>query len=478
MGPIYVLHFAQSHPGFRVPEFVAVADYLGVSYAFEPTPARGVAEPVADDVSRPFMLCRLPSDDAARRLLQRCSSLRGVWELWAAGSTYAEIHAQNRAMQPYAPYTSADISWKALIQSFNTRISDKRRLAIINDFAYMPLEGPIRMKQADLTWGVLEEYARAEDCGESPAEELGDRDPRLVQIFFGRKIKDRSGALPARDLIDILSLKKRSHIGNTSMESEMSIIMANMAHAGPSSLVYDPCAGTGSMLYACSMFGALAFGSDIDGRMFRNRDGRSGIMQSAQQYGIQGRIVDCAVFDMSHAPWRAPFRSSAGGGIFDAIVTDPPYGVRAGAKRLGRRDVTRQRDEPYFMPDGRMSHTLPDYVPPTRPYHLSELVHDLLRYASALLRPGGRLVFWLPTMAEDNAETTIPTHPHFVLVAHSLQDFGKWGRRLVTMKKLTDISGEERMPTLAGISHEPGRARADADPNEFRNRLFAALDSE
>lgn len=33
-------------------------------------------------------------------------------------------------------------------------------------------------------------------------------------------------------------------------------------------------------------------------------------------------------------------------------------------------------------------------------------------------------------MNEDNAETIIPDHPHFELVAHSLQEFGKWGRRV------------------------------------------------
>lgn len=76
----------------------------------------------------------------------------------------------------------------------------------------------------------------------------------------------------------------------------------------------------------------------------------------------------------------------------------------------------------------------PDYLPPTKPYHLSELIDDLLTYASALLRPGGRLVFWLPTMNEDDAETTIPSHEHFDLVAHSLQDFGRWGRRVRSMR--------------------------------------------
>ena len=180
------------------------------------------------------------------------------------------------------------VAWKALIQSFNVRISDARRLDIINDFSYMPLQGPIRMKNADLTWGVLEEYGRTADSTETDLlrTELGDKDPRLVQLFFGRKIKDRSGVTPARDLIDVLSLKKRSYIGNTSMESEMSIIMANMAHAGPSSFVYDPFVGTGSMLYACSLFGSMAFGSDIDGRMLRGRerDGPCGITRSATQY--------------------------------------------------------------------------------------------------------------------------------------------------------------------------------------------------
>ncbi|WFD33340.1 tRNA (guanine(10)-N(2))-methyltransferase [Malassezia cuniculi] len=482
IGPVYILHFVQTNPDFRLPEFDAVAQYLGVPYELQATPARGVDAPEVGDVSRPFMLCRLPSDDAARKLLQRCSCLRGVWQLWATGDTYAEIHEKNRQEQPYAPYTGKETTWKALIQSFNVRISDSRRLDIINDFSYMPFEGPIRMKKSDLTWGILEEYSRSVDCTEEDVplrDELGDKDPRLVQLFFGRKIKDRSGVVPARDLIDVLSLKKRSYIGNTSMESEMSIIMANMAHAGPSSFVYDPFAGTGSMLYACSIFGAMSFGSDIDGRMLRGReaDGPTGIARSAKQYGLQGRILDCAVFDTTHSPWRAPFRTSSGGGIFDAIVTDPPYGIRAGAKRLGRRDVSQQRDEPHIMPDGRLAHTMPDYIPPTRPYRLSELVDDLMRYASALLRPGGRLVFWLPTMTEDNAETTIPTHPHFELVAHSLQDFGKWGRRLITMKKLEHTSSVEDIPTIADGSQEPGRVRANDDPTEFRNRLFAPRDA-
>lgn len=324
---VYVLQFAQTNAEFRLPELAAAAEYVGVAYTLLPTPSRH-GEATTGDITRPFMLCRLASDEDARKLLRRCSCLRSVWALWVCAGSYADLHKQNRQEQPYAPYSSAAISWKALMQGFNVAISDARRLQLIESFGYMDLQGPTRMKKSDLTWGVLEEYARSLDAGRLPLEERGDEDPRLVQLFFGRKIKDRSGATPARDLIDALSLKKRQYIGNTSMESEMSVVMANMALAGPSKLMYDPFAGTGSMLYACSILGALTMGSDIDGRMLRGKDDREGargVALSAKQYGLQGRILDVGVFDMTRAPWRAPFRDGAGGGLFDAIVTDRTY---------------------------------------------------------------------------------------------------------------------------------------------------------
>lgn len=50
------------------------------------------------------------------------------------------------------------------------------------------------------------------------------------------------------------------------MEAEASLVMANMAHARPGTLAYDPFVGTGSMLYTSAHFGAMVMGSDIDGR--------------------------------------------------------------------------------------------------------------------------------------------------------------------------------------------------------------------
>lgn len=40
-------------------------------------------------------------------------------------------------------------------------------------------------------------------------------------------------------------------------------------------------------------------------------------MRAAAQYGVRERILDLCTFDITRNPWRC-------GGLFDAIVTDPP----------------------------------------------------------------------------------------------------------------------------------------------------------
>lgn len=72
------------------------------------------------------------------------------------------------------------------------------------------------------------------------------------------------------------------------------------------------------------------------------------------------------------------------------------------------------------------------YVPPTKPYELSELARDLVVLARYMLKPRGRLVFFLPTVTEEYEELDIQAMlcDGMELVANSLQNFGSWGRRV------------------------------------------------
>ncbi len=117
--------------------------------------------------------------------------------------------------------------------------------------------------------------------------------------------------------------------------------------------------GTGGLLYACSHYGALTMGCDIDGRQLRGTTkhktrAENGIRTNIEQYNLQKWILDLLVFDITKAPLR-----SVNTGIFDAIVTDPPYGVRAGARKIGR-DIGRSiadDERGKRFPQTGMSHT-------------------------------------------------------------------------------------------------------------------------
>lgn len=72
------------------------------------------------------------------------------------------------------------------------------------------------------------------------------------------------------------------------------------------------------------------------------------------------------------------------------------------------------------------------YIPPTKPYELSALAVDLVLLARYMLRPGGRLVFFLPTVTDEYEEIDVQGMlcEGMHLIANSLQDFGSWGRRV------------------------------------------------
>jgi tRNA (guanine10-N2)-methyltransferase len=142
----------------------------------------------------------------------------------------------------------------------------------------------------------------------------------------------------ARDLAIQFDLKKREYISTTSMDAELTLITANLALSGPGKLIYDPFVGTGSLPLSCAHFGALAFGSDIDGRSIRGSGGSKSLKGNFEQYGLQGRLGDMFAADLTNTPIRVPSKLR----LFDAIVCDPPYGVREGLHVLGCRDPEKQ----------------------------------------------------------------------------------------------------------------------------------------
>ncbi|KDD76297.1 hypothetical protein H632_c279p2 [Helicosporidium sp. ATCC 50920] len=237
-----------------------------------------------------------------------------------------------------------------------------------------------------------------------------------AQYYFGREVGTTD-----RSVISKYDLRYRRYLGPTSMDTEMAFIMCNIGKVAKNRLVLDPFVGTGSILIAAAHAGALTLGTDIDMRVIKlgkkDSKGRAvNLYTNFADYGLQSPVG--LLRSDAHRP---PFRSDLAE-IFDAVVCDPPYGVRAGGRKGGQRDYT---------PKDRQSH----YVS-TDAYPLGECLADLLESSARLLRVGGRLVYFLPAMAGYYDPAEIPTHPMLRMVSNSEQFLSrKYSRRLVAMEK-------------------------------------------
>ncbi|GAA5875744.1 hypothetical protein JCM1840_003505 [Sporobolomyces johnsonii] len=439
---------------FRLAELDSIAKLYNIPFEYYEQP----------DTSRPYMIVALPGEKEARLMGSRLISVKHIWELWAQAETYDELHEKVREpdcralWEPYA--VDRDCTWKFTVAAHYRTIPLPVQVKIINTFSYMPFLGDIDLKKPKLEIGVFEEYHFDRMRGlrvKEAREKMGikgkgkEKDDEvwadeafggLRGVWMGRKICDSQ-----RHLMDVFDLKKRAYIGTTSMESEASLLMANQALAAPGKWVYDPFAGTGSMLLTSAAFGAMTFGSDIDGRQMRGK--KTNIKHSAAQYGVTDRIVDCASFDMTQHPFRV-------GELFDAIVTDPPYGVRAGAKRLGREEGAREV-LPTIVPGREKEgyhHQFADYVPPSVGWPMEEVISTLVTFSLYMLKPGGRLVFFLPTNEAEYSDVDVPSVPGLRLISNTSQSFGKWARRLITMEK---EQGDAWKKVIDGLDRGIGR---------------------
>ncbi|KAK9466206.1 S-adenosyl-L-methionine-dependent methyltransferase [Lipomyces arxii] len=401
--PQYLILLAQTHESFRKTELEALARLEHVQVDLS-----------GHDEVTPLLFVTLQNEDEARRLIRRAILVRAIYEVWGYGESQEAMHedVRRRAREVWPKYK--DVSFKFDVISFQGSRTKEEQRELIETFDYLNFDGLIRMRNPEEIFTVIEEYRR---------KEYIDAPRVLTKACFGRFIGGSQ-----RDIIDSYDLKKRRYIGTTSFDAELALISSNIGLVAPGKIVYDPFAGTGSFMVAASHFGGMALGSDIDGRQMRGRRKHS-ILSNYTQYRLHSNFLDTFVGDFTHNPIRPNF-------FLDAIICDPPYGVREGLKVLGSKDTERYADkQPTRLENGDMSHLRPDYIPPKKPYHFDKLLDDLLYFAARHLVDDGRLCCWIPTSNEEFGERDIPSHPELELLSTCVQEFNKWSRRLVTYSR-------------------------------------------
>lgn len=269
----------------------------------------------------------MESESAAQKLIHRSILGKGIYELWGTGTTYPELHVdvRQRTSQLWPLYEWS--SFKFDVDSYQGKRSGVEQREIIESFQYVGFNGPIKMVDPEHEFYIFEDWVYKASA------------PK--RLYLGRQI-----ATSSREKVREYDLKKRNYISRTSMDSELALITANIAHAGPGKLFYDPFVGTGSFPVACAHFGAMTLGSDIDGRSIRGSKAAN-VVGNFVQYGLLSHWVGAFIADLTNTPVRMTR-------WLDGIVCDPPYGVREGLKVLGHRDPEKGKEQ--VLIDGKPSH--------------------------------------------------------------------------------------------------------------------------
>lgn len=309
------------------------------------------------------------------------------------------------------------------------------------------------LRDPDTTVWALEEHSHRTEEKTHLGPRAGQPHRVFVghQVAGGRSL-DKKTASGDKAYYARYELSERAVLGPTTMENQLAFIMANCVCARPDALVLDPFCGTGGLLIAVTHFGAQVYGGEIDLRVvkgwriayIKNKAAAQKVARSRRAVAdisvrpaaagrpasggalSLGYLVDLGlapsgwlpeaaratagedgaeaderhiftnflqyelptpeivICDTAVPPWR-----NCSSGWLDCIVTDPPYGVRAGAKKQGRAEG------PVEIQD------LATYIPSKVNYGEDELSRDLLELAATALKDGGRITFLVPVDLAD-----------------------------------------------------------------------------
>ncbi|KAG7413449.1 hypothetical protein ACKAV7_007499 [Fusarium commune] len=254
----FLIKFAQAHETFRVPEIEALALVEGLDMKI-----------VDYSQDSPFCIVHLDSVESAKRLAKRSILIQSIHELWGKGSTLDELHESVKTNTSHVWDSYLGKSFKFDVDPYQGTRSAKKRIELINSFRFLGWTGPVKMTNPDNLFTIFEMW---------PYNSVPLNIPDPTMMYLARHVGNSS-----RELLVKFDLKKRGYISTTSMDSELALVTANLALAAPGKLFYDPFVGTGSFPIACAHFGALAFGSDIDGRSIRGEGGNKSLKGNFDQ---------------------------------------------------------------------------------------------------------------------------------------------------------------------------------------------------
>lgn len=380
-------------------------------------------------------------------VLSRCTLIRCVMELWGTGidfdtcsSDFKSLSENDTGKALLSRYMKESSTWKITVHTLGSKYSREEQNAMRFKFSCVDFPGKIQMDDPTHEYIIIREIALNPKGGpiyprRGLQKELLPEHDKLppLAVYYGRILGGKRDWREKK--WEKYNLKKRTYLGPTSMDSELSLVMTNLGRVQKGSICFDPFVGTGSILLTCALRGGYCVGTDIDIRVLRGRNENENVFCNFKQYNL-GRPE---LVRSDNAIYHRHYRTQKP--MYDAIICDPPYGIRAGARKSGSK-----LEQPRPVLDEHRH----DHIAQTQVYPVSDVMADLLDVAARTLVMGGRLVYIIPSMTDFDVNNDLPQHECLELKYISYQPLQlELGRRMVTMEKVKEYNHLDRVKYLS-----------------------------
>ncbi|OBA27509.1 tRNA guanosine-2'-O-methyltransferase [Hanseniaspora valbyensis NRRL Y-1626] len=420
--PTYLIHLAQCNYDFRRPELESLAELYNINY-LKPNGDKNIFENLETDQLNPYLILELENEQDAINLIKRSILTMGIYELYGRNIDYDSIINQiNNQEFDSSPFKkSKKMEPENMTMKFQLHTSGARskytmpeQIEKFNKFESLNLKNKINLKKPDIIYQLFENFETPD--ASSPLE-----------VFFARLV---TLSLRSQNILENLRLNKRPYIGTTTFEPELSLVTCNLALVRPYKLTYDPFCGTGGFLTTCAAIepASMVIGSDLDGRMIRGGSSKSRVRLNFKHYKQEEQLLGLFTMDFTHNSLRSSL-------TIDAIICDPPYGIREGIKVLGCKNGQPEKSQ-FAMKDGQLAYLADDYVAAKKQYSLDALMVDILEFADSRLPVGGRVAFWVPLANSKGIETLVVEEKGGLILKYNcVQSFNNWSRKLLVYVK-------------------------------------------
>lgn len=207
-------------------------------------------------------------------------------------------------------------------------------------FEKLDVRGKIDIKKATKRLQLMEQHVWYKGHHETAAEST------LQRVYFGLELS--SCKVSKAKFNNNFQLSHRIYLGPTSADNDLAFLMCNQGKVFPGSMVLDPFVGTGGLLIPPASQGSNVFGCDLDMRVL-NGYAVGRINKRSPYYSPDKQLETFTPkiylsFDQYGLmrPNIIRMDSTRGGFAphvqFDAIITDPPYGIRAMSRTMKKKE--------------------------------------------------------------------------------------------------------------------------------------------